>query len=99
MLKRSLLSVLMVTILSSGLFAQSSKLNKAQKYMDDLNYIGAIELLNQVLDNSDNSEAKMLIAEAYRKISDSENAEFWHGQIVRLPEATSNDYLYYGQFF
>jgi outer membrane protein OmpA-like peptidoglycan-associated protein/tetratricopeptide (TPR) repeat protein len=97
MLKRSLLSVLVVTILSSGLFAQSSKLNKAQKYMDDLNYIGAIELLNQVLDNSDNSEAKMLIAEAYRKISDSENAEFWYGQIVRLSEATSNDYLYYGQ--
>ena len=87
MLKRSLLSVLVVTILSGGLFAQSSKLNKAQKLMDDLDYIGAIGLLNQILDNSDNSEAKFLIAEANRKISDSENAEFWYSQVVRLPEA------------
>lgn len=97
MLKRYLLSVLMVTILSGGLFAQSSKLNKAQKYMDDLNYKGAIELLNQVLDNSDNSEAKILIAEAYRKISDSENAEFWYGQVVRTPEAQTDHLLFYGQ--
>ena len=97
MLKRSLLSILMVTILSGGLFAQSSKLKKAQKSMEDLNYVGAIELLNQILDNSDSSEAKILIAEAYRKISDSENAEFWYGQVVRLPEAEADHNLFYGQ--
>jgi len=87
----------MVTILSGGLFAQSSKLKKAEKYMQDLNYTDAIGLLNQILDNSDSSEAKILIAEAYRKISDSENAEFWYGQIVRLPEATPDHNLFYGQ--
>ena len=97
MLKRSLLSVLMVTILTGGLFAQSSKLKKAQKNMEDLNYVGAIELLNQVLDNSDSSEAKILIAESYRKISDSENAEFWYGQVVRTSEATADHQLFYGQ--
>ena len=65
--------------------------------MQTLNYTDAIGLLNQILDNSDNSEAKILIAEAYRKISDSENAEFWYGQIVRLPEATADHQLFYGQ--
>jgi len=97
MLKRYLLSILVVTILSGGLFAQTSKLKKAQKYMEDLNYVGAIGLLNQILDNSDNPEAKIIIAEAYRKISDSENAEFWYGQVVRLPEAEIDHSLYYGQ--
>ncbi len=97
MSKRSLLLVMFVSILSTSAFAQATKLKKAQKYMDDLNYVGAIELYNQILDNSDNSEAKINIAECYRKISDSENAEFWYGQVVRLPEAESLHYLYFGQ--
>ena len=97
MSKRSLLVVVFVAILTSGLFAQATKLKKARNYMDDLNYVGAIELYNQILDNSDNADAKINIAECYRKISDSENAEFWYGQVVRLPEAEAVHYLFYGQ--
>ena len=97
MLKRILYTVLIITVTGSGLFAQSSKLKRAAKYMEDLNYVGAIELYNQVLENEDNSEAKINIAECYRKISDSENAEYWYGQVVRTPEAEPIHMLYYGQ--
>ncbi len=97
MLKRVLYTAIIIVVAGSGLFAQSSKLKRAAKFMEDLNYVGAIELYNQVLENEDNSEAKINIAECYRKISDSENAEYWYGQVVRLPEAEPLHMLYYGQ--
>ncbi|MFT4668035.1 MAG: tetratricopeptide (TPR) repeat protein, partial [Gammaproteobacteria bacterium] len=93
--KKTLFALLLCCFAFTGVQAQ--KLNKAQRYMDQLNYIGAIEIYNQILNKSDNAEAKINIAECYRKISDSENAEYWYGQVVRLPEAESVHRLYYGQ--
>ncbi|MEL6926953.1 MAG: hypothetical protein AAFO94_23140, partial [Bacteroidota bacterium] len=72
-------------------------MKRATALMEKLDYIGAIEQLNQILEKDDVAEAKLLIAEAYRKISDSENAEFWYGQVVRLPEAEAEHKLFYGQ--
>nr|MCU0347030.1 OmpA family protein [Saprospiraceae bacterium] len=40
--------------------------------------------------------AKINLAEAYRKINDTPNAEFWYGQVVRLPQAEPIHKLYYG---
>jgi outer membrane protein OmpA-like peptidoglycan-associated protein len=78
--------------------AQSSrKLERAKSYMKDLNYQSAIEIYNSVLRSGDNSEAKIGLAECYRKVSDSENAEFLYGQVVRLPEAQPIHFLYYGE--
>lgn len=65
--------------------------------MEQLNYMGAIELYNQILDKDDNPEAKINIAEAYRKVNDSENAEYWYGQVVQLSDAEPIHKLYYGQ--
>ena len=80
-----------------GADAQSSRLKRAERLMADLNYSDAIQLYNQILESSDAPEAKIALAEAYRKINDPANAEYWYGQIVRLPEATAYDKLYYGQ--
>ena len=77
--------------------AEAQKLKKAKRNMEMLNYIGAIELYNSILEKDDIAEAKINIAECYRKISDSENAEYWYGQVVRLPEAEPVHNLYYGQ--
>ncbi|HHS95514.1 MAG TPA: tetratricopeptide repeat protein, partial [Phaeodactylibacter sp.] len=93
--KKILLILLVCCFAFTGVQAQ--KLKRAKRYMEQLNYIGAIELYNQVLDKEDNAEAKINIAECYRKISDSENAEYWYGQVVRLPEAEPVHHLYYGQ--
>ena len=64
--------------------------------MDNLDYIGAIELYNQILQSHDDATAKINLAEAYRKINDTPNAEFWYGQVVRLPQAEPIHKLYYG---
>jgi WD40-like Beta Propeller Repeat len=93
--KKTLLAILICCFAFTGIQAQ--KLNKAKRYMEQLNYIGAIEVYNQILDKDDNAEAKINIAECYRKISDSENAEYWYGQVVRLPEAEPIHGLFYGQ--
>ena len=77
--------------------AQSSRLRRAERMMEDLNYSQAIEQYTQILESSDDPMAKINLAEAYRKVNDVENAEYWYGQIVRLPESEPVHKLYYGQ--
>ena len=84
-------------LFAASLSAQTAKLERAQRYMKELNYVGAIELLNQILAHGDNAGAKIALAECYRKISDPQNAEFLYGQVVRLPEAQPIHFLYYGE--
>ncbi len=76
--------------------AQSAKLKRAKNMMADLNYVGAIALYNQILERDTISEAKINIAECYRKINSWENAEYWYSQIVKSPEAQPVHRLYYG---
>ena len=78
------------------LTAQSGALRRANNAMRDLDYITAISLYQQVLQKEDNAEAKVNIAECYRKINDTENAEYWYGEVVKLPNARSIHKLYYG---
>lgn len=95
--QKVILALLLCIIASSGVFAQFSKVKRARMHMEQLNYMGAIELYNQILDKDDNPEAKINIAEAYRKVNDSENAEYWYGQVVQLSDAEAIHKLYYGQ--
>jgi outer membrane protein OmpA-like peptidoglycan-associated protein/tetratricopeptide (TPR) repeat protein len=97
MFTRHLLLVLALTIFSANIFAQSGKVKKAKEQMDALNFLGAIQMLQQMLEKDDNSEAKILLADCYRSINDTENAEYWFGQVVRLPEAQPIHKLQYGR--
>ena len=100
LMKLSLLRVCLLAFLAAGYLgadAQSNRIKRAQRLMDDLNYSEAIQQFNQILESTDAPEAKIALAQAYRKINDPVNAEYWYGQIVRLPEATAYDKLYYGQ--
>ena len=96
MLYRPLLAVLILFMSMSVVSAQSSKLKRAKKYYDNLAYMEAIELYNLILEKEDNPEAKIYLADSYRKINDTENAEYWYGQVVRLAEAQPVHKLYYG---
>ena len=95
--KRLLTFFCLLFLATSVAFAQSGKLKRAKQMMKDLDYVGSITLYNQILEGEDNSEAKINIAECYRKINDWVNAEFWYGQVVRLPEAQAIHKLYYGE--
>lgn len=89
---------LALSILISGLsFGQLSKTKRAQQLMDNLDYTEAIAVYNQILENEDNPEAKINIATAYRKINDSQNAEYWYGQVVQGADTNPVNLLYYGQ--
>ena len=93
---RQILVLLLVASFALTASAQSGKLKRGQKLMESLAYNEAIVLYNQVLEDSDDAEAKMNLAEAYRKVNDPANAEFWYGQVVQLPEAKPIHKLYYG---
>ena len=99
-MKLSLLRFCLLALAVCGVLgadAQSNRIKRAQRLMDDLNYSDAIQQFTQILESTDDAAAKIALAEAYRKINDPVNAEYWYGQIVRLPEATPLDKLYYGQ--
>ncbi len=93
---RTLTALVFLSLFSIGAIAQSGKLKQAQQKMDNLEYMDAIELYNQILENGDVAEAKINLAEAYRKVNDTPNSEFWYGQVVRLPESEPIHKLYYG---
>lgn len=88
--------ILCALLIGTAAMAQSSRLKRGQKYMDDLNYIGAIEVYNKILQKKEVPEAMINLAEAYRKIGDYYNAEYWYGRLVTLPEAEPIHKLYYG---
>ena len=93
------LSLLLCAVLlsASGAFAQAGALKSAKNHMDQLNYQAAIAEYSRIVEKSDVAEAKINLAEAYRKVGDSDNAEFWYSQVVQLPEAQPIHNLYYGQ--
>ena len=96
-LKNFYLLALVLVLFSSNLAAQSAKLEKAKRMMKELDYQSAVELFNSILAKGANAEASINLAECYRKIGDSQNAEFIYGQVVRLPEAQPIHSLYYGE--
>ena len=62
-----ILSLLVACLFVIGAHAQSGKLRQAQQKMDNLEYMAAIEIYNQILEDGDVAEAKINLAEAYRK--------------------------------
>ena len=67
--------------------AQKAKLKRAKQYMDDMNYKSAADVYLEVLDKNDNDDAKIGIAECYRRLNNMNEMEYWYGQVVLLPKA------------
>ena len=68
----------MGSLVCGSIYGQSAKLKKANQHMEALNYQAAILLFNEVLEKNDDAEAKMNLAECYRKVNDPSNAEYWY---------------------
>lgn len=96
-MRRSIVVLGILLMALGSVSAQTSKLKRAHKAFYDLNYQEAIELYSQILEKQDNSKAKINLAESFRKVSNTQEAEYWYGQIVNLPESESVHKLYYGQ--
>ncbi len=94
---KGILTLTLILALTSAGIAQSGKLKRAKQYMKDLSYTPAIVLLNQILEKEDNPDAKIAIAECFRKVNDWENAEYWYSQVVRTAQVEPVHKLYYGE--
>lgn len=82
---------------SSMANAQNSKLLQAERLFQRLNYQEAIEVYHEILKKKQVPEALFHLAESYRKIGDTKNAEVWYSQAILHPEATPEMYFYLGQ--
>ncbi len=92
--RRLICTAFALAVITSSAFAQG-KLNGAKKDMADRNYIGAIEKLQKTLQSKDDPEAKALLADCYRLINDTENAEYWYSQAVTAEGSQPINKLYY----
>ncbi len=95
-MRRHLIILGIALMVIGNVSAQSSKMKRADKAFENLNYQEAIELYNEILGKEDNDKAKIRLAESYRKVNNSQEAEYWLGQVVNLPESEAVHKLYYG---
>jgi outer membrane protein OmpA-like peptidoglycan-associated protein len=93
-IRRLLCTMFALAVVTSTAFAQG-KLNGARKDIADRNYITAIDKLQKTLQSKDDPEAKSLLADCYRLINDTENAEYWYSQAVTATENAPINKLHY----
>lgn len=91
---RQLFTALFLMIVCST-YAQKAKLEKANQLFQNLNYSGAVVLYEEILKKADVAEAKVKLADCFRKLNDSKNAEYWYGQTAVLTDTDPINKLYY----
>lgn len=95
---RSFAITLLVLFMAVGTAsAQKAKLQRANKEFSRYNFNAAIPMYLEVLDKADLPEAKINLAECYRRINNWTEAEYWYGQVIQLPDAKPIYSLYYGK--
>lgn len=77
--------------------AQRGKLKRAERLMQQHNYAAAIDLYRSILDRGNDSEAVKGIAEAYRRVGDPDETEYWYGMVAHMPNPPQKSWLYYAQ--
>lgn len=95
-MKFRILSLIVGCGLAVGTLSGQS-LAKANKYFRELNYQRAIGLYESILKKGTQPEALFNLAESYRKVGNSQKAEYWYSQAILHPEATPEMYIYLGQ--
>lgn len=87
-----------IALLSSiSLVAQSNK-DQAEDLYEDFGYKTSIPFFEDLLARSGDKDVQALqkIATSYRKVHDTENAEKWYGELVKVSDEPLN-FLYYAQ--
>ncbi len=89
--------MLFALTISVQIFAQDLTLKQANKFFRKIAYNKAVPLYQRVLEiDSTNAVALHNIAECYRKMNDTKNAEKYFAKVVELPDAQSIEKYYYG---
>ena len=94
---RSLLMLVLLLLLAGSSVAQTrAKLERANRLLKERAFVDASKLYLEILDRHEVSEAKLNLAECYRLMGSSIEAEYWFGQSIQLSEAKPIDKLHYG---
>lgn len=95
--------VSLLFLLSSQLSFGQAKLKAANKEYEQLSYVSAIKLYEEVLsdtklDANIKKEALKKLAYSYRRVQDAKNAERAYADLLKnYPDVESENYLYYAQ--
>ena len=79
------------------LFAQDSRLIKANKLYDQLAFASAIPIYENILKKKRVPEAIAKLADCYRLTHDYENAQVWYASLVNIPDVNPIEYIRYAQ--
>lgn len=94
---KSVSAVLFVSLTVSG-YAQLGLVDRADDYYNSMAYSKAIELYMQAVRKGDVAERTIHnLANAYREIGDTKNAEVWYAQAVQLRSRQPIEIYYYAQ--
>ncbi|MFM2376810.1 MAG: hypothetical protein RLZZ165_1907, partial [Bacteroidota bacterium] len=94
----TLLSVFLCLILLGGsLFAQNRHIKTGDKAYEQLVYPRAVRHYEKGLTTMKDLRAMERVADAYKQLSDTKNAEKWYGEAVKMKGSAPIDKLYYGQ--
>lgn len=98
--KHTMKNYLFITIASAVLFGActNSLYKKGVKSYDEMAYHNSIVYFEKYLSKKDAPvDAKIKLANAYRKVNDIPNAEKWFAKIVLLPESEPINMFHYGK--
>jgi outer membrane protein OmpA-like peptidoglycan-associated protein/tetratricopeptide (TPR) repeat protein len=93
---RAGLLLLLVFFQALALEAQQGLMKRANTYFDRGQLSASIELYHKALDRADVPEAKIRLAEAYRRIGDYHTAAQWYALVMGLEESKPKHRLEYG---
>ena len=75
----------------------SSKYIEANRFYNNLGFAKAIPLYEKALEKKNIPDAKIKLADAYRKINNSVKAEYWYSQVVNMPQCKPENKLFYAE--
>lgn len=96
-MKRKMYLVALLLLAVTVGWSQNPKLKKADRFFEARKHKEAIELYQEVLSKNDLPEAKVKLADSYRKILDYANAEQWYSQAVTAPDVNPLALYYYAR--
>ncbi len=82
----------------SNIFAQSDKEKRADQLFDGFAYIDAIKMNEDIARSGGvNNHVCKQLAEAYRRIGNSEQCEYWYRMLIDMGTTDAIDYYYYAE--
>ncbi|MGI8892223.1 MAG: OmpA family protein [Bacteroidia bacterium] len=75
----------------------SSQYAEGNRFYNNLGFGKAIPLYEKALEDKNIPDAKIKLADSYRRVNNSVKAEYWYSQVVTMPQSKPEHKLFYAQ--